>query len=346
MWLDGVVRLVVLPCLELSLLTYFVLKGWMMKLIPQLRKVMRQKRYAATTEKSYVYWVKSYIRFHDMSHPDVLGAEHITAFLNNLAEAENVAASTQNQALCALVFFYKYVLKREPGELEGLHRANRPRKLPTVLSCEEVSLLFDEVDSKFLLHFQLLYGSGMRLSELLRLRIKDVDFNQRLILIRAPKERRDRKALLPDEVLMPLREQIEHVRHLHFQDMRADKGYVQLPFALARKYPNAASALAWQYVFPASRYVWNDERKLGRHHMHGSSLQRAIKKASARAGLRKSVGCHTLRHCFATHLLEQGVDIRTIQQLLGHRRVQTTMIYTHVANKPLGFTSPLSRLLR
>lgn len=306
---------------------------------------MVQKRYAATTIKSYSYWVRSYVLFHELKHPDELGSKEITQFLNHLAEEERVAASTQNQALCALVFFYRHVLEREPGEFEGLERASRARKLPTVLSREEVGVLLEHIPERHLLPVKLLYGSGMRLSEVTRLRVKDVDFKQNCILIRCPKEKKDRRAILPDLLVADLRHAIARVQALHERELSRGRGHVRLPHALHKKYPGASTALAWQYVFPSSRDVHAEDGKLGRSHMHGSALQRAVNQAAKQACIEKPVGCHTLRHCFATHLLEQGVDIRTIQQLLGHKRLQTTMIYTHVMRKPLGLKSPLATLV-
>lgn len=302
---------------------------------------MKQKRYAAATQKSYVYWTKRYVRFHGMAHPKDLKAEDVTSFLNHLAVQEKVAASTQNQALCALVFLYRHVLGRAPELFEGLERAKRPKKLPVVLSQEQVRALFEHVPAQKLLAVKLMYGSGMRVSELLKLRIKDIDFDQRAIMLRDPKNGRDRVAILPDSLREPLKIQIEAVARIHRQDVRRGKGTVQLPDALELKYPKAATSLKWQFVFPASRLSQDEKGSVGRRHMHSSVLQRAISKASRKAGIQKKVGCHTLRHSFATHLLERGVDIRTIQTLLGHKRLQTTMIYTHVTRRPLGVLSPL-----
>ena len=305
---------------------------------------MVQKRYAETTIKSYAYWVRAYVLFHELKHPDELGPREITQFLNHLAEEEHVAASTQNQALCALVFFYRHVLEREPGEFEGLERASRAKKLPTVLSREEVRMLLEQVPERHALPIKLLYGSGMRLSEVTKLRVKDVDFKQNCILIRCPKEKKDRRAILPDVLTEDLRHAIATVKAMHEREVSRGRGHVRLPHALHKKYPGAATALAWQYVFPSSRDVCAESGKMGRSHLHGSVLQRVVNQAAKRANIQKPVGCHTLRHCFATHLLEQGVDIRTIQQLLGHKRLQTTMIYTHVMRKPLGLKSPLATL--
>lgn len=316
-----------------------------MKLIPKLRLVMKQKRYAESTQKSYAYWVKKYVRFHQLKHPNLMGPEEVTVFLNHLVTDENVAASTQNQALCALVFFYRYVLGREPGEFEGLKRASRPRKLPVVLSVNEVKVLFEHMPTSFVLHAQLLYGAGMRLSELLNLRIKDVDFDQHALTIREGKNGKDRIAIFPDTLRSSMRLQIEATKQLHQREVSYGRGYVALPAALAKKYPNSAQEEKWQFVFPASRPSVNDKGQMGYHHLHPTTLQRAVSRAAKAAGIDKAVGCHTLRHCFATHLLEQGIDVRTIQTLLGHKRLQTTMIYTHVVNRPLGIQSPLARLI-
>lgn len=316
-----------------------------MRLIPRVHLVMKQKRYAASTQKSYIYWIKSYIHFHNLQHPSSLDASHITQFLNHLAAEELVAASTQNQALCALVFFYQHILEQPPGDFDAqLVRAKRPKKLPVVLSREELLTLFDHIPLDHRLPFHLLYGSGMRLGELLSLRVKDIDFSQQLMIIRSPKERRDRSAILPDTLVEPLSLLLTQRTLTHTLDLKRGHGFVSLPHALARKYPAASSALHWQYLFASSKLNPCDGHRLGRAPRHPSSLQRIMSRAVKSSRIQKTIGCHTLRHCFATHLLEQGTDIRTIQTLLGHKSLQTTMIYTHVMKRPLGLRSPLSTL--
>ena len=316
-----------------------------MKLLPSMRHVLRQKRYARSTEKSYVQWVVRYVRFHSMQHPRDLDATHITAFLNHLAVQKRVSASTQNQALCAIVFLYRHVLRLEFDELSDLQRATRPKRLPVVLSRGEVARLFESCDARFSLHLKMLYGAGMRLSELLSLRVKDVDFEQRALILRAPKERRDRVALLPERLRDSLAEQIAMARRLHAREVKQGFGWVSTPDAIAQKYPRAPRSFPWQFVFPASRRTELERGRSGRWHLHPSTIQRAMKRALANAGVQKKAGCHALRHSFATHLLERGVDIRTIQTLLGHKRIQTTMVYTHVVERPFGVSSPLDDLL-
>ena len=315
-----------------------------MKLIPRLRQTLRQKRLARSTERAYVSWVKRYVRFHGMRHPDELGPAHITAFLNDLAVERGVAPSTQNQALCALVFLYRHVLGRPPGEFEGLERAERPQRLPVVLSVREVRALLEEVEPSFWLPASLLYGSGMRASELLNLRVQDIDIERRAILIRAPKEKRDRTAILPESLAEAVTDRLKQTARLHRYDRARDHGYVRLPCAFARKNPRASRALVWQFVFPSSRSSLDDSGRWGRRPLHKSTLRRAIARASTRLDPPRRIGCHTLRHSFATRLLERGTDIRTIQTLLGHRELATTMIYTHVAKRPLGIGSPLDEI--
>lgn len=315
-----------------------------MRLIQKLAHTLKKKRYAPATQKSYIYWAKRYIRFHKLKHPQDMGAEDITLFLNHLAIKEEVAASTQNQAMCAIVFLYKHVLGREPGEFEGLERAKRARRLPVVLSQSEVTALFAHMPPNAALPLKLMYGAGMRVSEVLGLRIKDVDFEQYAIVLRDPKGGRDRIALLPDSLVDGLHHQIECVRALHQHDRARGHGVVRMPGALEKKYPHQAISLAWQFLFPSSRKLTREDGEAGREPMHPSVLQRAIKKAAGQTGVQKKVSCHTMRHSFATHLLERGTDIRTIQTLLGHKRLQTTMIYTHVTKRPLGIISPLEGL--
>jgi integron integrase len=302
---------------------------------------MRTAHYSHRTETSYCDWIKRFILFHGKRHPLEMGEVEVGAFLSHLAVGRNVAASTQNQALSALLFLYGRVLERPLSELGGVVRAKIPRRRPVVLTREEVASVLRGLRGELLLAAQLMYGSGLRLLEALRLRVQDVDFGYRVITVRDGKGAKDRVTMLPDGVLEPLRVHLEVVKRLHRRDVRAGLGAVWLPHALAEKYPNAAKAWAWQYVFPAGRRVSVDGAER-RHHVHEKTMQVAMQKAVRAAVLAKPATCHTLRHCFATHLLESGSDIRTVQELLGHKDVATTMIYTHVLNKPgLGVRSPL-----
>lgn len=316
-----------------------------MKLIQKLRKKVRAMRYSPKTEKAYTSWVKRYIRFHRMKHPSSLGPKEITAFLNHLATEEAVAASTQNQALCAIVFFYRHVLDREPGEFDGLMRAKRPGRLPVVLSRQEVAALFKHIDTAYLLHAKLLYGAGLRLGELLSLRVKDVDFNQRAVRIYDAKHKRARTTILPDALSNELRQHIAKLKHFHRREVIVGRGRVRMPTAMTKKHEFSPTSFKWQFIFPASRPSRDENGKLGHWHLHPSTLQRVISAGIKDAGIEKKASSHSLRHSFATHLLEGGTDIRTIQTLLGHKSVQTTMIYTHVINRPHGVTSPLEGLL-
>ena len=312
------------------------------KLLNQVRDAIRLKHYSIRTEQAYVGWIKRYIYFHDVRHPAEMGGAEVEAFLTHLAVQENVAASTQNQALSALLFLYREVLHQELGPVDAL-RAKRPKRLPTVLTKEETLRLIGCLSGTHRLMAKLIYGSGIRLMECLRLRVKDLEFEQRAIIVRDGKGAQDRVTVLPDSLIPLLQEHLQRVKALHQQDLARGFGSVYLPDALARKYPNADREWGWQYVFPASS-LSPDPRSgvVRRHHLHESSLQKAIKEAARLAGIVKSVGPHTLRHCFATHLLEAHYDIRTVQELLGHKDVKTTRIYTHVLNRGgLAVRSPL-----
>ncbi len=300
------------------------------------------------TEESYVHWIRRFIVFHGKQHPRDLGAEEITAFLNHLAVEGCVAASTQNQALNALMFLYRRVLGVDAPRLEGLVRANQPRRLPVVLTPEEVGALLRRLDGPSLLVASLLYGSGLRLLEALTLRVKDLDFDGGEIRLRDGKGRKDRVVPLPVSIAGPLLAHLERVRELHTKDCELGFGQVELPGALARKYPRASRQWGWQWVFPATtRYVDRDTGVERRYHLHETAVQRAVASAVKRAGLAKHATSHTLRHSFATHLLVSGYDIRTVQELLGHRDLKTTMIYTHVLNKSgLGVRSPLDEVAK
>lgn len=316
------------------------------RLLDEVRLVLRRHHYSFKTEKSYLYWIRFYIRFSGLRHPRELGSDHIERFLTWLAAVRRVSASTQNQALSALLFLYQRVLRLELPTLQKFTRAKRPQRLPTVLTREEVRTLFAQLDGTMLLVAHLLYGGGLRLLEALRLRVKDVEFEQRTVLVRDGKGAKDRGTMLPDSIVDGLRMHLERVHALHQHDLAAGFGAVALPYALARKYPHAAREWGWQFIFPSkTRAIDPLSGIVRRHHVHEKTMQRAIKTAVRRADLIKPASCHTLRHSFATHLLEDGYDIRTIQELLGHKEVTTTMIYTHVLNRGgRGVKSPLDKL--
>ena len=315
------------------------------KLLDQLRDRIRLKHYSIRTEQVYTDWVRRFILFHGKRHPRDLGPADIEAFLTHLAVERTVAASTQNQAKSAILFLYHEVLRVEMPWLDEIESAKRPQRLPVILTRAEVDLLLRHVDGLAGLLVRMLYGTGMRILELLRLRIKDVDFARREILIRDGKGAKDRVTVLPDRIAIALREHIAHVQAVHAADLKAGRGSVYLPFALGVKYPNAAREWAWQYVFPADHFATDPRSgEVRRHHVSDQMVQRALRQALRNAGIAKLATPHTLRHCFATHLLESGADIRTVQELLGHQDVSTTMIYTHVLNRGgRGVVSPLDR---
>ncbi len=317
------------------------------RLLDQVREAIRTRHYSPRTEEAYVGWIKRFILFHGKRHPAEMGKPEIEQFLTALAVTRRVAASTQNQALAGILFLYKEVLGTDPGRLEDIVRAKRGQRLPVVLTRAEVDGLLDGLDGVAWIMAMLLYGSGLRLMECLRLRVKDLEFSRHEILVREGKGNKDRVTMLPGAVEEHLRTHLDRVRAVHQRDIKAGCGRVQIPDALARKYPNADREWSWQWVFPAAR-ICTDPRfgSPQRFHLHESVLQRAVHDAARKAGIAKPVGPHTLRHCFATHLLEAGYDIRTVQALLGHRDVKTTMIYTHVLNRGgLGVKSPADRLL-
>jgi integron integrase len=313
------------------------------KLLDRLRNEIRRRHYSVRTEAAYVQWVRRFILFHGKRHPDAMGAAEIAEFLTHLAVEGKVASATQNQALNALVFLYRGVLKREVPELSNVIRPKRPKRLPVVLTPAEVRAVFAELSGVHRLVCGLLYGSGLRLMEGLRLRVKDLEFERRELVVRDGKGRQDRVTMLPASLEEPLHAQMERARALHERDLAEGYGAVFLPQALQRKYPRAAQEWAWQYVFPSERRSVDRRTGVeGRHHLSEAALQRAVKRAVRRSGIAKLASCHTLRHSFATHLLESGHDIRTVQELLGHRSVRTTMVYTHVLNRGgLGVRSPL-----
>jgi integron integrase len=305
------------------------------KLLHRVRDAIRLKHYSRRTEEAYVAWVRRYVVFHALQHPAELGDRHVRAFLSHLAAEENVAASTQNQALSALLFLYREVLGQSIEEVAEVVRARRSRKLPVVFSRDEVRRVLAAMPAAHHLPAGLLYGAGLRLLECLRLRVKDLDFSRMQIDVRDGKGAKDRVAMIPDALGPALRAHLQRVRAQHRDDLRDGFGAVYLPHAIARKTPGAARSWAWQYVFPSPRRS-RDPRsgEVRRHHLGESVLQRAVKDAIARAGVDKPGSCHTFRHSFATHLIEDGYDIRTVQELLGHQDVRTTMIYTHVLNRP------------
>lgn len=302
------------------------------KLLDQVRQVCRRRQYSYHTEKAYARWVTRFVRFHDTTHPRHLDEDDIRAFLNHLASDRNVAASTQNQALNALLFLYEQVLGIELGDLGPLDRADRPKRLPTVLSRTEVRHLFAALSpGPNRLVALLLYGGGLRLSEALRLRIKELDFDHDRIHVRDGKGGKDRTTVLPERLHAPLQRHLQTVKAQHEEDRAEGVGGVYLPDALAEKYPNAATEWRWQYVFPSTQ-LSEDPRSgaVRRHHRSDSAVQRAVKNAADAAEIEKHATCHTLHHSFATHLLQDGTDVRTIQKLLGHEQLRTTMQYVHV----------------
>jgi len=304
--------------------------------IEKYLKLIRVKDYSIRTEKAYIGWFVRFIFFHDMGDPEKLNEDDIAKYLEYLVINRNVSASTQAQALNAIVFYYKKVLQRELSNKIEFSRSRKPKRLPVVLTRDEVMQLFSNIDNPiYVLMSKLLYGCGLRLMECIRLRILDVDFGYQHIIVREAKGKKDRIVPLPVKVSEALKLQIETVKQMHEGDLEAGFGGVFLPAALARKYPNAGKEFRWQYVFPSTK-ISIDPRsgKVRRHHVHENGLQKYIKKAADRSGIIKKVNCHALRHSFATHLLETGQDIRTVQELLGHSDVSTTMIYTHVLNKP------------
>lgn len=315
------------------------------RLLDQVRARLRLRHYSLRTEQAYIGWIRRFILANGKRHPRDMGSAEAEAFLTALATDGKVAPGTQNQALSSLLFLYREVLGVDLPWMETMVRAKRPRRVPVVLSHDEVVRLLARLDGQYALMASLLYGAGMRLMEAIRLRVKDVDFARNEICVRDGKGGKDRRVPLPQKIQEALRQQVERVKVIHREDLDAGFGAVWLPHALARKYPSAPRELGWQYVFPAaqrSRDPRDGEER--RHHVDESSLQRAVKVARHRAGIVKPATCHTLRHSFATHLLEAGQDIRTIQELLGHKDVATTQIYTHVLNRGgMGVVSPLDR---
>lgn len=304
------------------------------RLLDQVRNKIRLKHYSIRTEQAYVRWIKRFILFHNKKHPSNMGKPEIEAFLSYLAVKRRVSSSTQNQAFNAILFLYRDVLTRNLDDSINAIRAKKPKRLPTVMTKDEAVSVISALSGVYQIMAKLLYGSGLRLMECVRLRVKDIDFQRNQVLVRDGKGMRDRATMLPKSVEFALREHLARVRKIYEEELRNGGGRVYLPQALERKYPNAAREWIWQYVFPA-KSLSKDPRsgETRRHHIHENALQKAVKRAVRLAGIPKQVSCHTFRHSFATHLLENGYDIRTVQELLGHKDVNTTMVYIHVLNK-------------
>jgi integron integrase len=313
----------------------------------RVHAVLRAGHFSVRTEEAYRSWILRFVRFHGIRHPETMGKEDVEAFLSALATDAHVSASTQNQALSALTFLYRKVLGVDLPGLDGVVRARAPRRLPVVLTRDEVAEVLSAMHGVPRLCATLLYGSGLRLMECMRLRVKDIDFARRQITVRQGKGRKDRATLLPRAIEAELRSHLDRVRRRHEEERRRGEGWVELPDALGRKYPGAGREWAWHWVFPATRtYRDRESGETRRHHLHESAVQRAVREAVLRTRIPKRVSCHTFRHSFATHLLEDGYDIRTVQELLGHRDVSTTMIYTHVLDLgPGAVRSPADRIL-
>jgi integron integrase len=316
------------------------------KLLTQVRYALRSRHYSKRTEETYLLWIRRFIFFHNVRHPKEMAEREVNQFLTHLAIKERVSASTQNQALSALLFLYRYVLDRPLGQLGEVIRARKSKRLPVVLTRDEVKAVLRRLGGEQRLVALLMYGTGMRLMECLRLRVKDVDFGSDEILIRQGKGDKDRRTMLPEKVKAPLQQHLERVKKIHARDLADGFGRVTLPYALTRKYPNASTDWGWQFAFPQlKRWVNTEAGEQGRHHIDESIIQKAIKTAVRAAGISKPATSHSLRHSFATHLLQDGYDIRTIQDLLGHKDVKTTMIYTHVLNRGgRGVRSPADAL--
>lgn len=316
------------------------------KLMDQLRAALRSRHYSRRTEQTYCHWVRRYIFFHNVRHPAEMAELEINAFLTHLAVKEKVSASTQNQALCALLFLYRHVLQREIGDIGEVIRARKPKRLPVVLTRDEVKSVLKHLTGDKWLMASLMYGAGLRLMECLRLRVQDLDFFRNEIFIRDGKGAKDRITMMPESIRVPLQEHLKYVKKIHEKDLTEGWGRVQMPGALERKFPNASKQWRWQWVFPQeNRWKNPTSEEQGRHHVHESILQKAVARAATKACLVKRATCHSFRHSFATQLLENGYDIRTVQELLGHKDVKTTMIYTHVLNRGgKGVKSPMDDL--
>jgi len=304
------------------------------RLLDQVRDEIGKRHYSYRTEKQYVGWIRRFIRFHGLRHPAELGGAEVEGYLSHLAMQRNVAAATQAQALAAILFLYKHVLGIQLPWLDNVTRARRPKRLPVVLSRAEVRRVLNELHGDYWQIASLLYGSGLRLLEALRLRIKDLNLDRRCLLVRDGKGAKDRVTLIPEVLVNPLRTRLKFLRAAHETATAAGYGGVELPHALERKYPRAHLEWGWQYVFPASKPTRDPRSGVWRrHHVHEQSVQRVVREAVRKAQLSQPASCHTFRHCFATHLLDSGADIRTVQELMGHASVKTTQIYTHVLNR-------------
>ena len=317
------------------------------KLLDQLGEALQTRHYSRKTEQVYRHWVRNDIFFHGVRHPAEMGEPEMNAFLTHLAVAGKVSASTQNQALSALLFLYRHVIGRETGDLGDVIRARKPVHIPVVMTRDEVKRVIAQLDGDRRLMASIMYGAGLRLMECLRLRVQDIDFGSNEITVRSGKGAKDRRTMLPESLARPLQDHLKYVKAVHETDIADGWGRVEMPNALDRKYPNAPADWRWQWVFPQEKR-WRNVKtgEQGRHHVDESLVQRAVKVAVDRAGLTKRATCHTFRHSFATHLLESCYDIRTVQELLGHSDVKTTMVYTHVLNKGgLGVRSPMDGLL-
>lgn len=312
------------------------------KLLTQIKNKMRASSYSPKTIEAYTYWIKDFIRFNNTKHPKDLEKENIEQYLTHLAVKRNVAASTQNQALSAILYLYKNIVVKEIGWLDDVVRARRSRRIPVVFTKGEVKEIFNHLNGVPNLICSILYGSGLRLGEALSLRVKDINFDYKQIIVREAKGGKDRITTLPNKIIPELKNNLNKVYKLHQKDLKIGRGKTKLPFALAKKYPNADAEFKWQYAFPADKFITEKETGLiFRFHIHESTIQKAVKLALKKAKILKLGSSHTFRHSFATHLLENGYDIRTIQELLGHSSIKTTMIYTHVANMGAGIKSPL-----
>jgi len=315
------------------------------KLLDRVRHALQTRHYSSRTEQAYVAWIKRFIVFHGKRHPSTMGAWHVREFLSHLAVDRSVSASTQNQALSAIVFLYKEVLNQDIGWIHNVVRAKKPKRLPVVLSRAEVRAVLAKLSGERWVIAALLYGAGLRLKECLELRLKDIDFERGQIIVRGGKGDRDRATVLPKAVVKPLKEHLSEVQRLFEQDREVGDVRATMPKGLERKYPNASREWGWQFVFPSSNVIEDATGRRRRHHVHRSSVQRSVRDAVRRSGVPKQASCHTFRHSFATHLLESGYDIRTVQKLLGHKDVRTTMVYTHVVGgSELGVKSPADML--
>jgi integron integrase len=314
------------------------------KLLDKVRTELRTKHYSRKTETAYSNWIRRFILFNDKRHPKDMGADEIKAFVENLVTNHHVSSATQNQALQGILFLYKNILNKDVGWIDEIKFTQRKKHLPVVMNKDEVNRIFQNLKGIGLLVSKLIYGSGMRLGECLSLRVNDLDLELKTITVRDGKGEKDRITVLPEKLVAELKIHLHKVKNLYKKDFSKNNIYVPLPYALERKYPNAGMEFAWQYVFPAKSLVYNkEEKKYYRVHLHISTFQKEFKNAVRKAEIPKQASPHTLRHSFATHLLQNGYDIRTVQELLGHNSVKTTMIYTHVLNRGIGVRSPLDQ---